>query len=172
VNSLRVWDLGAVKPDNWEPPLLKTVQLPETISHGPGGKWLDRWTAGSPLVWDGIVYEVDIYQTLYASDLATGKMLYRKEMDLEGLMHYNAVPVAASPTLVGKHVLVSDNQGTTLVLEPGRSYKAVARNRIATQLDRRWPIPAQETLAYAPPLADGGRLYIRGEAYLYCVGEK
>src|SRR5262245_65640238 len=99
-------------------------------------------------------------------------MLYRREMDLEGFRHYNSVAVAASPTLVGKHVLVCDNQGTTLVLEPGPAYKVAARNRIATQLDRAWPVPAQETLTYAPPLADGGRLYLRGEAYLYCIGTK
>ncbi len=41
-----------------------------------------------------------------------------------------------------------------------------------TQLERDWPIPAQETLAYAPPIADGGRLYLRGERYLFCIGEK
>jgi outer membrane protein assembly factor BamB len=171
VTTLGVWDLADVRPGAWEPRLEKEIHLPEEVSHGPGGKWVDRWTAGSPLVWDGIAYESDIYQTLYAVDLSTGRMVYRHEMDLEGLTHYNAVAVAASPTLVGKHILVSDNQGTTLVLEPGTLYRAVARNRIATQLDRPWPVPAQETLTYAPPLADGGRLYFRGERYLYCVGE-
>jgi outer membrane protein assembly factor BamB len=172
VTSLTVRDLGSVKPDDWEPGLVREIHLPEEVSHGPGGKWIDRWTAGSPLVWDGIAYQTDIYQTLYAVELSTGKMLYRQALDLEGLTHYNAVAVAASPTLAGQHILVSDNQGTTLVLEPGKGFKAVARNRIATQLDRPWPIPAQETLTYAPPLADGGRLYFRGEAYLYCVGER
>jgi hypothetical protein len=58
------------------------------------------------------------------------------------------------------------------VLEPGLQFKQVARNHIGTQLDRTWPIPAQETLCYAPPVADGDRLYLRGEAYLYCIGEK
>jgi hypothetical protein len=172
VTALGVWDLGAVKPGTWAPRLVKSIALPEAVSHGPQGRWIDRWTAGSPLVWDGIAYQSDIYQTLYAVELSTGKMLYRRDMELEGFTHYNAVAVAASPTLVGKHLLVSDNQGTTLVLEPGAAYQLVARNRIATRLDRPWPVPAQEALAYAPPLADGGRLYFRGEAYLYCIGEK
>ena len=82
------------------------------------------------------------------------------------------MPVAASPTLVGKHIIVQDNQGTALVLEPGPTYKLVARNHIGTQLDRPWPLPGQETIGYAPPLADGRRLYLRGEAYLYCIGAK
>jgi outer membrane protein assembly factor BamB len=172
VTSLSVWDLGQVRADSWEPKRVKQISLPPEVSRGPGGKWVDRWTAGSPLVWEGIAYQSDIYQMLYAVDLESGKMLYRKAMDLEGFTHYNAVAVAASPTLVGKHLFVCDNQGTTLVLVPGRQYRVVARNRIATQLERSWPIPAQETLTYAPPLADGGRLYFRGEAHLYCVGEK
>jgi outer membrane protein assembly factor BamB len=172
VTSLTVWDLRDVKADDGEPRLEKKISLPETVSRGPDGKWLDRWTAGSPLVWHGLAYQTDIYQALYVVELSTGKMLYRQALELEGLTHYNAVAVAASPTLAGRHILVSDNQGTTLVLEPGKSYKAVARNQIATQLDRPWPVPAQETLTYAPPLADGGRLYFRGEAYLYCVGER
>jgi outer membrane protein assembly factor BamB len=172
VTAVSVWDLKDVNPDTWEPRLISRLHLPEEVSRGPGGKWIDRWTAGSPLVWEGMIYETDIYQSLYVVEVASGKMVHRRELELEGLTHYNAVAVAASPTLVGKHVLVSDNQGTTLVLEPAPSYKVVARNRIATQLDRPWPIPAQETLTYAPPVADGGRLYLRGEAFLYCVGEK
>jgi hypothetical protein len=57
-------------------------------------------------------------------------------------------------------------------LEPGPTPKLVGRNEIQTQLDRAWPVPAQETLAYAPPIVDGNRLYVRGERFLYCIGEK
>jgi hypothetical protein len=64
-----------------------------------------------------------------------------------------------------------DNQGTSVILKPGREFKEVRRNRIETQLERVWPIPSQETLAYAPPIADAKCLYLRGERYLYCVGE-
>jgi hypothetical protein len=39
-------------------------------------------------------------------------------------------------------------------------------------LERWWPIPAQETTGYSPPVTDGSRLYIRGERYLYCIGER
>ena len=39
-------------------------------------------------------------------------------------------------------------------------------------MPRPWPVPAQETIGYAPPVADGKRLYLRGERYLYCIGEK
>lgn len=172
VAAINVWDFGAVTPAQWEPKLVTTIRTPEKGLPGPQGQSPDRWTAGSPLVWQGLAYQIDIYQTLYVSDAKTGKALYSRFVPLHGFMHYNAVPVAASPTLVGKHVVVQDNQGTALVLEPGPTYKELARNHIGTQLDRPWPIPGQETIGYAPPIADGRRLYLRGEAYLYCVGEK
>jgi outer membrane protein assembly factor BamB len=171
VTELRVLDFSGARGDEWKPKA-DVLHLPEEVSRGPKGRWIDRSTAGSPLVHDGLAYSVDIYGMFYVVDLKARKMLYSRQLDLNGLFHYNAVPVAASLALVGKHLLVEDNQGTTLVLGPGRSFREVARNRIATQLDRRWPIPAQETLTYAPPVAAGGRLYLRGERYLYCVGEK
>jgi outer membrane protein assembly factor BamB len=172
VSELLVIDFKGVKGEAWKPKVEADISLPSEINRGPGGKWIDRWTAGSPLVWQDIAYMTDIYKTLYAVDLKTRGLHYSREMDLQGFMHYNSVPIAASLTLVGKHILALDNQGTTIVLEPGPKYKPVGRNQIATQLDRWWPIPAQETLCYAPPVVDGNRLYLRGEAYLYCIGEK
>lgn len=172
VGNLSIIDFSGARGDTFKPKLVKQIALPEDISRGPNGKWIDRWTAGSPLIWDGLAYLTDIYQRLYVVDLKTGKLHYRRDLELEGFTHYNAVAVAASNTLIGKHVLISDNQGTTLVLEPGPAYKVAARNRIATVLERRWPLPSQETLCYAPALADGGRLYLRGESYLYCIGAR
>jgi hypothetical protein len=172
VCQLTVWDFQGAPARAWEPKRLVEIGVPDEVHHGPKRQWIDRSTAGSPLVYQGFAYQVDIYQTLFVADLKSGKTAYYRSMDMHGLMHYNSVPVAASPTLVGKHVVVLDNQGTALVLQPGPAYKVLARNRIATQLDRRWPIPAQETIAYAPPLADGSRLYLRGEAFLYCIGQR
>jgi hypothetical protein len=77
--------------------------------------------------------------------------------------------VAASATLIGKHIAIEDNRGTALVLQPGGEFRQLAKNRIATRLHRYRPIPGQETLSYSPPVPDGGRLYIRGERYLYCI---
>ncbi|RLS44250.1 MAG: hypothetical protein DWH84_04805 [Planctomycetota bacterium] len=67
---------------------------------------------------------------------------------------------------------ILDNQWTAFILAPGREFKVLGRNRIETRLDRVWPLPAQEALAYAPPIADDKCLYLRGERYLYCIGEK
>ena len=172
VTEVSVLDFSAVAGSSWEPKLVTTVALPQDFLHPKGEKWIDRWTAGSPLIWQGTSYQTDIYQTLYAVEVKSGKIHYRQQLDLEGYTHYNAVAVAASLTLVGEHLFVLDNQGTALVLEAGEKFKPVAHNRIGTVVDRWWPLPAQETLSYSPPIIDGNRLYLRGEAHLYCIGEQ
>jgi len=172
ITQMLVFDFTGTSGDNLAPRKVAEFSLPDHIHRGADGKWIDRMTPGSPLVWEGINYACDIYQMLAALDLKTGKLVHWEPLPLDGLMHYNAVPVAASPALIGGHIYIMDNQGTTIVIEPGPECKIVARNRLATQLDRTLPIPAQETIAYAPPITDGKRLFIRGEAFLYCIGEK
>jgi len=173
VLQMSIFDFARVNGEEWKPEVATTfnLELPREHSLRPDGGWIDRSTAGSPLVHNGLAYLVDIYGWLYVADLAARKVAYYKDLEIDGLMHYNAVPVAASATLIGHHVVVLGNQGTAVVVETGRDFKVVARNRIETQLDRAWPLPAQETLAYAPPVADGDSLYLRGERYLYCIGK-
>ncbi|MDB5338348.1 MAG: hypothetical protein JWN70_3967 [Planctomycetaceae bacterium] len=172
INHLSIFDMSKVNGDAWqlEPTIEFDLTLPRSHSLRADGSWLDHGTAGSPLIHDGLAYVVDIYGWLYVSDIQTGKTVYYKDLNVDGLMHYNAVPVAASVALLGDHLVVLDNQGTAVVLATGREFKLLGRNRIETQLERVWPIPAQETLAYAPPIADKDCLYLRGERFLYCIG--
>jgi outer membrane protein assembly factor BamB len=170
INQLGVFDFSAASGDVWKPK--REVLQAKKTGRLPNGKTVDRSTAASPLVVGDLAYLVDIYAAFYVYDLKASQFVYQHDTGMRGLFHYCSVPVAASPTLVGKHVIIQNNQGTALVLEPGRTYRQVGKNQIATQIDRYWPVPAQETLAYAPPVADGNRLYIRGERYLYCIGEK
>ena len=167
---LLVLDFAGATGDVWKPKRVE-VQVPDGVPREPGGKGSrDRSTAGSPLVVDNLAFTVDIYSTLYCFDLGAKKMRFHHDTELNGLFHYNAVPVAASPTLIGEHVIIQDNQGVALVLKPGRAFEQVRKNHIGTVLDRWWPVPQQETIGYSPPLPDGNRLYIRGERYLYCIG--
>jgi outer membrane protein assembly factor BamB len=174
VKQLNVFSFENVGGDDWSPEAKGTFELdlPREHSLRADGSWVDRSTAGSPLVHEGLAYMVDVFGWLYVLDITNGKTVYYKDLEIEGLMHYNAVPAAASVTLVGERLVVLDNQGTAIVLATGRDFKVLARNRIETQLERAWPLPAQETLAYAPPIADGDCLYLRGERYLYCIGTK
>ncbi|OAI47567.1 hypothetical protein AYO44_01435 [Planctomycetaceae bacterium SCGC AG-212-F19] len=173
VKQLLALDFTRVSGDQWEPKRT-TIEIPSDKGIGltPDGRRVDRPTPGSPLVVGDLAYMVDIYSTLYVFDLKQKTFLYHHDTELNGLFHYNAVAVAASPTLIGKHIVIQDNQGTALVLEPGRTFRQVGKNRLATVLERWWPIPAQETTGYSPPVPDGNRLYVRGERYLYCIGAK
>jgi len=170
VSDLRTIDFTGCQGDAWKPKQRRYEV--QTVHHRPNGEWLDRSSPASPLVWQGLCYLIDEYGTLYCADLATGKTLYRQEAGFDELHSYNHIGVAASPTLIGRHIAVMDNQGSCLVFEPGPLFKQVAMNRIQTMLPRDWPIPPQETIANGPPVADGDRIYIRGEQYLYCIGAK
>lgn len=172
IKEVTIFDFTDVAGDEWEPKVTGVIGIPEEVNRGPGGKWMDLWTAASPLIHGGLIYQVDMYQTLYVFDIKTRQMIHRRQLPLHGFTHYNALAVAASPTLIGNHIFILDNQGTTLVFEPGRECKQVAANHIGTVLSRSLPLPGQEILSYAPPIADGNRLYLRGERYLYCIGEK
>ena len=166
---LIVADFAGVSGDAWEPKV-RVIEL-ETDNHRPSGEWLDRNTACSPVVFEGLHYNLDQYGVFYTVDLASGKTLYRQDLGFDELHHYNAIGVGASPTLGGKYLYTIDNQGTCVVLEPGPAYKRVAVNRIETVLQRGWPLPTQEILSNAAPVCDGDRLYLRGEQYLYCIGQ-
>ncbi|MBI3822438.1 MAG: PQQ-binding-like beta-propeller repeat protein [Planctomycetes bacterium] len=169
VTNLSKIDCSACTGDDWQPKV-ENFSLPDKVSRKPNGGWIDRWTAGGPLIVNDAVYSIDIWRNAFAFDLKTKKMHYQQDTAMGGFFHYNAVSVAASPALLGEHIMVQNNQGTALLLKPGANYEVIAKNHIGTVLDRPWPLPGQEIIGYAPPITDGRRLYLRGERYLYCIG--
>jgi len=170
ITNLLVADFSEVTGEEWKPKV-DMIGL-QTVNRRPDGKWLDRFTAGSPVIHDGVFYGIDQYGVFHALDLKTKKTLYKQDVGFDEFHTYNAIGVGASATLGGKNIYVIDNQGMCVVLAPGPEYKPVAVNRIETKLPRPWPMPPQELLANAAPVFDGKRMYLRGEQYLYCLGEK
>lgn len=167
VGELIVADFTEVKEEPWQP---KLRAIPVAADHRrPGGEWLDRWTAGSPLIYEGRYYNIDQYGVFYAVDLASGQTLYKQDLGFDELHHYNAIGVGASATLDGQHIYVIDNQGLCAVLKPGPVFEQIAVNRLESLLPRDWPIPPQEILANGAPVFDGPRMYLRGERYLHCI---
>ena len=170
IGGLLVEDFSGVAGDAWKP---KERHLEVGANHRrPNGEWLDRFTAGSPLIIGDTFYGIDQYGVFYALDLKTNKPLYKHDAGFDEFHTYNAIGVGASATLGGKHIYVIDNQGMCAVLEQGPAWKPVAVNRIETVVDRGWAWAPQEILANGPPVFDGNRIYIRGEQHLYCIGEK
>jgi len=173
-SMLWVLDFAGCTGDVWKPkedPIYDIGKGFPRLATAPLGISREQ-TAGSPLIYDGKAYAIDWCGGYYVVDLKTKKTLACKDLVLKGDANYVAMPVAASCTLVGEHVVVMDNQGHSVVLEPGGACQEVARNRLATQVQRDWATTTQEYTAYAPPVADGRRMYIRGERHLYCIGSE
>jgi len=172
VSGLIVADFSQVdaKADEWKP--AERVVTVKCNNRRPSGEWLDRWTPASPLIIGDMHYIPDQFGVFYVADIKSGETLYSHDLGFDELHTYNAIGVGASATLGGKHIYVMDNQGMCVVLEQGPAYKPVAVNRIETVVDRYWPWAPQEILANGPPVFDGSRIYLRGEKYLYCIGER
>jgi outer membrane protein assembly factor BamB len=110
----------------------------------------------SQILWDGLLYGADRMGMLTCYDSKNGKMLYNERITNNGRSLGSPVAVR------GKLLFVLDN-GETAVIEPGRKLKIAGRNKLGD--GRRLDFNA------SPAIADG-RLFLRSQSYLYCIGEK
>jgi outer membrane protein assembly factor BamB len=111
----------------------------------------------SPVIVDGRAYVADTKGSFTCYDLKSGKELYNRAIGKRG-----AKTNASLVVLNGKILVVMDD-GNTIVVEPGETYKEVAQNR----LGRGRPLE----FGASPAVADG-RLLLRSQTHLYCVGVK
>jgi outer membrane protein assembly factor BamB len=107
----------------------------------------------SPILYDGLVYAADINGMLSCFDVKTGATVYKEKL--------RATPAAASPVAVRGRLLYVLETGETVVVQPGRQFKVVGRNTLT-----------DDTSFRASPAVADGRLYLRSQSYLYCIGEK
>jgi len=130
------------------------------------------FTVASLLYVDGIVYSVEMGGGLAAVDTRTGKGLFRAYLD--GYNRYNRFlyGVAASPTLAGKNIYITDDAGYTHILQPGPQFRELKRNVIENiHLSGLGGNPCKQECFYTSPYFEGKCMYLRGEEYLYCIRE-
>ena len=111
----------------------------------------------SPICHEGILYGLSNEGTLYALDAKTGGLIYRQNLDIASASGKQGGPPAnlySSLTLVGHHLLISNDVGESLLITPGRQYRKVSHNIL-------------EKGSRASPVADGQLLLIRGKTRLY-----
>jgi outer membrane protein assembly factor BamB len=126
----------------------------------------DRSFCASPLFVDGLIYQVTEGGGLFVNDAATGELVYRKVLPMKPKTEYwGWAGASASPTLAGKHIYLMDNQGTTVVIQPGRVYKEVSINVLEESKDGK----TQEQNV-STPIFEGSRMYYRTPTFLYCIG--
>ena len=161
---------SAIVDDAVKPEVLKTVAF-DTKTHP---RFYLTFYNASPLLHEGLMYCVDEDGVLTVVDTVKGEVLYQKLLDLDLFMHHNFGAgrggAGASPTLAGKYIYLFGNQGTCLVIEPGRTFKQVAKNRIEHVL---WPNHWRERqeITITCPVFDGSRMYYRAQENLYCIGK-
>ncbi len=108
----------------------------------------------SPILVDGLVYAADNKGVLSCYELKTGKELYNERIGNGKAL--------GSPVLVrGKLLFVLDD-GVTVVVEPGRALQIAGRNKLSSSGSLDFG---------ASPAIAGGRLYLRSQSVLYCIGE-
>jgi outer membrane protein assembly factor BamB len=110
----------------------------------------------SPMLWQGRVYAVDQKAVLTCLDLKTGKELYTGPIGTRSSLSL------ASPIAVQGKLLWLLDDGTTVVVEPGPKLNVVRRNKLdGDKLDYG-----------ASPVVVDGRLLLRSQSHLYCVGKR
>jgi outer membrane protein assembly factor BamB len=134
----------------------KAIRLPAAAADPfkPEALWQtsiknDRYYA-SPVWHKELLYAVTQHGDYSVIDAANGNVVYERKLDLGGTFY-------PSIALAGDRLYVSSDSGKTLVIEPGREYKEVARNALE---------PFRSS-----PVFDGKRMYVRTLQGLYCIGE-
>ncbi len=110
-----------------------------------GGYWFP-----SPILHDDLIYAMNARSIFTVVDATTGKVVYEKRLDFGGGQSYPSI------TLAGNRLFASSDNGTTIVLEPGREYKELARNSLET---------FRSSLVF-----EGKRMYVRTTKGLWCIG--
>jgi hypothetical protein len=107
---------------------------------------------GSALIHGGLVYSISSQNDLSIQDIETGEtVVAEKRMDLGKGTTYPSL------TLAGGHIYASSDNGTTIVLKPGKDCESVAANDLGEAFR-------------CCPVFEGRRMYIRGYERLFCIG--
>ncbi len=125
----------------------------------------DAWQA-SPVVAGGLVYCLHNSGLLSVVDAEKGEVVYRKLLDLDVNDGWGLI--RPSLAMAGGKLFALGGTGTCVVFESGREFKQISRNRVAAVVGPGQWWQRFERFA-ASPAFDGRRLYLRGEAKLYCI---
>ena len=161
--------LPAPSGDTIAPEIVRSV----AFKTGKFPYYYEPFYCASPLLVDGLMYCINGFGTLTVVDTVRGDVAYQRRLDLDLYMPlgYLRGGVSASPTLAGKYIYIWGNQGSCIVMDPGRTFKQLAKLRIESPV-RSYPYPARQEATISSPVFEGDRMYLRGEYTLYCIGPK
>ncbi|MCL2648841.1 MAG: PQQ-like beta-propeller repeat protein [Phycisphaerales bacterium] len=131
-----------------------------------------EWFMASPLIVGDLAYCMNNSGVLSVIDAKSMTLVYQKILDIDEFQQTLDGPgrgCGISPTLAGGNIYLVGNTGTTLVLKPGRTYEQLAKNKIESTIPRYWRTRFERFVA--APTFSGKNMFLRGERYLYCIGE-
>jgi outer membrane protein assembly factor BamB len=105
--------------------------------------------ASSPLAYNGLVVIATSYGVLACYDLKTGEKYWEHDV---GKTLYS------SPTYADGKIFMMDNDGVMRVYEFGKEMKLISENKLGEK-------------AGTTPAFTNGKIYIRGDKNLYCIGK-
>lgn len=103
----------------------------------------------SPIVYEGLMYLATSYGVIVCYDAVSGEKYWENEFD-NGFY--------GSPMYSDGNIFIMDMDGVVHVFKAGKTYEAISSN------------PLGESGMTTPAFMDG-RIYLRGNEHLYCVGE-
>ncbi|MCB9385769.1 MAG: PQQ-binding-like beta-propeller repeat protein [Bryobacterales bacterium] len=121
----------------------------------PGGKIIWEQTRAAShipsMIYDkGLLFNINESGIATCMDAETGEVIWQERV---GGKHW------ASPVLAEGRIYFLSEEGETIVIEPGREYKELARNRL-------------EEHTQASMAVSGGRFFIRTAEHLWAIGSK
>ena len=105
--------------------------------------------ASSPLAHDGLLIIATSYGVLVCYDTKTGDQYWEDDV---------GTTLYSSPIYAGEKLFMMDNDGVMRIYDFAKEMNMISENELG------------ETAGTTPAFADG-RIYIRGEENLYCIGK-
>jgi len=102
----------------------------------------------SPITTGDYVFTTMTNGNVHCIDVATGNTLWVEKLGRQ----------YSSPVLADGLVYMPNDEGTITVIKPGPTFETVAKNSIGERMN-------------ASPAISNGKIYLRGDKHLFCIGE-
>lgn len=103
----------------------------------------------SPVCTDDYLFTTMTNGQVHCIEVATGNTVWTENLGKQ----------YSSPVLANGLVYMPNDEGTITVIKPGATFEAIAINSIGEKMN-------------ASPAISNGRIYLRGEQHIYCLGSK
>jgi len=103
----------------------------------------------SPVCTDDYLFTTMTNGQVHCLEVATGNIVWTENLGKQ----------YSSPVLANGLVYMPNDEGTITVIKPGVTFEAIAKNSIGEKMN-------------ASPAISNGKIYLRGDKHIYCIGLK